>query len=114
MVAILRAADRSPIAEIARKHKISEQTIYVWRKRFGKLEPADERRLRELETANGKLKRMVAEREKADLLVPREGIEPSWPCDRQILSLLRIPVPPPGRFAGTAALPRAGKGGIIA
>src|SRR5258708_33128940 len=29
-------------------------------------------------------------------LVPREGIEPSWPCDRQILSLLRIPVPPPG------------------
>jgi hypothetical protein len=47
-------------------------------------------------------------------LVPREGIEPSWPCDRQILSLLRIPVPPPGRATVAAALPRAGKGGIIA
>ena len=48
MVAILREADRSPIAEVAKKHKISEQTIYVWRRRFGKLEPADAKRLREL------------------------------------------------------------------
>ena len=27
-------------------------------------------------------------------LVAREGIEPSWSKDRQILSLLRIPIPP--------------------
>lgn len=65
MVAILREADRSPVAEVARKHKISEQTIYVWRRRFGKLEPADVKRLRELEAENAKLKRMVAEREMA-------------------------------------------------
>ena len=63
MVSILREADRSPVVEVAKKHKISEQTIYVWRRRFGKLEPADVKRLRELETA--KLKRMVAEREMA-------------------------------------------------
>jgi putative transposase len=42
MVAILREADRIPVADVARKHKVSEQTIYVWRRRFGKLEPADE------------------------------------------------------------------------
>jgi len=65
MVAILREADRNSITEVAKKHKISEQTIYVWRRRFGKLEPADVKRLRELETENGKLKRMVAEREMA-------------------------------------------------
>lgn len=65
MVTILREADRSPVAEVARKHKVSEQSIYVWRKRFGKLEPADVKRLRELEVENGKLKRMVAERELA-------------------------------------------------
>ena len=35
MVAILREADRSPVADVARKHKVSEQTIYVWRRRFG-------------------------------------------------------------------------------
>jgi putative transposase len=29
MVAILREADRSPIAEVAKKHKVSEQTIYT-------------------------------------------------------------------------------------
>lgn len=41
MVAILREADRSPVAEVARKHKVSEQTVYVWRRRFGALQPAD-------------------------------------------------------------------------
>jgi hypothetical protein len=29
MVAILREADRGSVAEAARKHKISEQTIYI-------------------------------------------------------------------------------------
>ena len=33
MVAILREADRSPVPDVARKHKVSEQTIYVWRRR---------------------------------------------------------------------------------
>lgn len=65
MVAILREADRTPVAEVARKHKISEQTLYGWRKRFGELDPADVKRLRELEAENAKLKRMVAEREMA-------------------------------------------------
>ena len=61
MVMILREADKSPVAEVAKKHKISEQTIYVWRRRFGKLDPADVKRLRELETENAKLKRMYAD-----------------------------------------------------
>ena len=63
MVAILREADRSSVVDVARKHKVSEQTIYVWRRRFGKLDPADVKRLRDLEFENAKLKRMVAERE---------------------------------------------------
>ena len=65
MVSILREADRSSVVDVARKHKVSEQTIYVWRRRFGKLDPADMKRLRELEFENSKLKRMVAERELA-------------------------------------------------
>ena len=31
--------------------------------------------------------------------VPRTGIEPALPCDNQILSLARLPVPPSGHFA---------------
>ena len=65
MVAILREADRSSVAEVAKKHKVAEQTLYTWRKRFGVLEPADVKRLRALETENAKLKRMLAERELA-------------------------------------------------
>ncbi len=41
MVAILREADRSSVTEVAKKHKVSEQAIYTWRKRFGELQPAD-------------------------------------------------------------------------
>lgn len=30
--------------------------------------------------------------------VPGTGIEPAHPCERQILSLLRLPIPPPGLY----------------
>jgi putative transposase len=43
MVSILREADRSPIAEVAKKNGVSEQTIYAWRKRFGAMEEARRR-----------------------------------------------------------------------
>lgn len=42
MVAILREADRTSVAEAAKKHKVSEPTIYAWRKHFGQLDVADE------------------------------------------------------------------------
>ena len=63
MVAMLREADRTSVAEVSKKHRVSDQTVYAWRKRFGQLEPADVKRLRVLEAENGKLKRMLAERE---------------------------------------------------
>lgn len=39
MVRILREADRSPVAQVAKKHGISEQTIYTWRQRFAGMSP---------------------------------------------------------------------------
>lgn len=33
MVGILREADREPVAQVAQKHGISEQTICTWRQR---------------------------------------------------------------------------------
>jgi putative transposase len=35
MVAILRKADNTPVAQVAKKHKVSEQTISNWRRHFG-------------------------------------------------------------------------------
>ena len=63
MVAILREADKAPLPEVVRKPKVSAQAIYTWRRRFGELQPADVRRLRQLEIENAKLKKLVAERD---------------------------------------------------
>ena len=38
MVRILRAADAEPVPKVAKRHGVSEQTIYTWRKRYGELE----------------------------------------------------------------------------
>ena len=63
IVKILREADRSPVPEVAKKHGVSEQSIYAWRKRYGVLEAADVKRLRQLEQENARLKKLVAERD---------------------------------------------------
>ena len=74
MVAILREADRGTVAETAKKHKLSEQTIYSWRKHFGELAPVDVKRLRALEAENNRLKRLLAER---DLDICKRPANPS-------------------------------------
>jgi putative transposase len=56
MVTILREADEKPVPEVAKKHGVSAQTIYAWRKHFGSLEPTDVKRLRQLEQENGRTK----------------------------------------------------------
>lgn len=62
IITILREADRSSIAEVAKKHGINEQSIYTWRKRFGTLEATGLKRLRQLEQENARLKKIVADR----------------------------------------------------
>ena len=77
MVKILREADRSPVAQVAKKHGVSEQTIYAWRKRFGTLEAVDVKRLRQLEQENAKLKKLVAERD-LEIDVMKEVARKKW------------------------------------
>lgn len=62
MVAILREADGSSVAEAAKKHGVTNQTIYAWRKKFGTMTVDDTKRLKALEKENARLKRMLAER----------------------------------------------------
>jgi putative transposase len=63
MVKILREADTGTVAEVAKKHGVSEQSIYLWRKRFGELEAVDVKRLRQVEGENARLKKLLAERD---------------------------------------------------
>ena len=77
MVTILREADAKPVPEVAKKHGVSAQTIYGWRKHFGTLEPADVKRLRQLELENDRLKRLVADRD-LELQVLKEISRKKW------------------------------------
>ena len=63
MVAIIREADRDAVPAVAKRHGLSEQTIYTWRKRFGTFQADDVRRLKRLEQENARLKKLVAERD---------------------------------------------------
>jgi len=77
MVKILREADARPIAEVAKKHGVSDQTISGWRKRFGTLEAADVKRLRQLEHENGRLRKLLAERD-LDIELLKEVSRTKW------------------------------------
>jgi putative transposase len=77
MVGIIREADRGPVPEVAKRHGISEQTIYTWRKRFGELRSEDVRRLRQLEAENARLKKLVAERD-LEIEVMKEVAAKNW------------------------------------
>jgi putative transposase len=46
IVRILREADKAPIAEVGKRHGVSEQSIYSWRKRFGEINTDDVRSLK--------------------------------------------------------------------
>lgn len=48
-------------ADLCRKHGISAATFYKWRSRYGGLEVSEARRLKGLEEANRKLKKLLAE-----------------------------------------------------
>ena len=49
------------IREVARQIGISEQTYYRWRKEYGGMDVSQAHRLKELETENQRLKKLVAD-----------------------------------------------------
>ena len=60
IIRILRQADGGETAQaICRKHNISEQTFYRWKKKYGDMELADAKRLKALEKENAELKKML-------------------------------------------------------
>ena len=77
IVAILRETDRDTAAQVAKRHGLSEQTIYTWRKRFGALQTDDVRRLKQLEQENARLKKLVAERD-LEIEVMKEIAAKKW------------------------------------
>lgn len=62
IIGFLREADAGiPIKELCRKHGFSEASYYLWRSKFGGMSVPDAKRLKELETENTRLKKLLAE-----------------------------------------------------
>jgi putative transposase len=62
IVAILKEAESGgKVAELCRRHGISDATFYNWRSKYGGLEVSELRRLRQLEEENRRLKAIVAD-----------------------------------------------------
>jgi putative transposase len=49
------------VAELCRKHGMSDATFYNWKSKYGGLEVSEAKRLRSLEDENAKLKRLLAD-----------------------------------------------------
>lgn len=65
IIGILKEADckTSTIGEVCRKHGVSEQTFYRWRRKYGGLSVSEARQLKDLKKENSRLKRLLAERD---------------------------------------------------
>ena len=49
------------VAELCRKHGVSDASIYKWKAKFGGMDVSEAKRLRALEDENAKLKRLLAD-----------------------------------------------------
>jgi putative transposase len=59
---VLREAESGEtVVEVCRKHGISQQSFYLWKKKYAGLGLSELRELRQLREENGKLKRLVAD-----------------------------------------------------
>jgi len=62
IIGFLREAESGlPVADLCRRHGFSEASYYLWRNKLGGMSVSDAKRLKELETENGRLKRLLAD-----------------------------------------------------
>ncbi len=73
IIGILKEQAGLPVAEICRRHGISDATFYTWRSRYGGMEVLDARRLKALDEENRKLKTLLAE-SMLDVVTLREAL----------------------------------------
>ncbi len=62
IIGFLKQAEAGvPVKELCRQHGFSDAWFYNWRAKFGGMDVSDAKRLKELETENARLKRLLAE-----------------------------------------------------
>ena len=62
IIAILKEQEAGvPVAELCRKHGMSDASFYNWKAKYAGLEVSEAKRMRSLESENAKLKRLLAD-----------------------------------------------------
>ena len=78
IIKLLREADGGKtVEEVCREVNISEQTFYRWRRKYGRMEMADAKRYKELQSESGELKKMLAD-EMLKNRVLEETLKKKW------------------------------------
>ncbi len=78
IIGILREQDAgAKVADLARKHGISEATLYNWKAKYGGLDLSEAKRLKALEDENVKLKKILAD-QMLETAALRELLSKKW------------------------------------
>jgi putative transposase len=78
IIGFLKEVDAGiPVKELCRKHGFSEGSYYLWRSKFGGMSVPEAKRLKELETENTRLKKLLAESMLENEIV-KEALKKKW------------------------------------
>ena len=78
IIGFLGEADAGlPIKELSRRHGFSEGSFYLRRNKIGGMSVPDAKRLKELETENGRLKRLLANAMLENEVI-KEALQKKW------------------------------------
>jgi putative transposase len=78
IIAVLKEADAgAKVADLCRKHGISDATFYNWRKKYKGLEVAEAKKLKKLEEENARLKKIIGD-QAIDIQMLKEVVSKKW------------------------------------
>ena len=78
IIGFLKEVDAGiPVKELCRKHGFSEGSYYLWRAKFGGMSVPEAKRLKELESENARLKKLLAETMLESEIV-KEALRKKW------------------------------------
>jgi len=78
IIGFLREAEAGlPIKELCRKHGFSEASYYLWKAKFGGMSVPEAKRLKELDTENARLKKLLAESLLENEII-KEALRKKW------------------------------------
>jgi putative transposase len=78
IIGFLREAEAGmPVKDLCRKHGFSEASYYLWRSKFGGMSVPEAKRLKDLESENSRLKKLLAEQLMENEVI-KEALRKKW------------------------------------